>query len=603
MMDSVEAVEPREPAALGHFFARFIAEQSGETEESLVARTAAWLSGVQSVGDVCLDLRAHAQKPWFDQQGNTPALEDWREALLKNACVAEPPHLAPMILDAHRLYLYRFWRAEDTVGALIQARLQQPLELDMRLLQSGLTRLFASFEKEHEKDVDWQKVAAALAVMRSFAVISGGPGTGKTASLVRVLVLLLEQNPNMRIRLAAPTGKAAARMVESIRSAKQSLETDASVRDSIPDEAATLHRLLGYSPRGYRYHQDHPLMIDCLVMDEASMLDLTMMARVLEALPKTARLILLGDRDQLASVDAGNVLGDITGHGHPIAYGAAMVKQLADLTAIDAALLPQAAPAAMPPVADAIALLRKSYRFDENSRIGQLAKCVNQGDDVAQALRLLEDDSSDEVIWQANVSLDALLAQMGELYTPYLREASVEKAMALFEKQRFLCAVRRGKQGVEQINQSFSQHLMASGLLAHGDMVQGMPVMVTGNNYELNLFNGDVGLLWCNAEGKLRAYFRQADGSLRAIPAQSLPAYELAWAMTVHKSQGSEFDHVLLLLPDAPAGQAILTRELLYTAITRAKKHLTLYGSKESVQRAMGTKVERHTGLSNRLGW
>jgi len=584
-------------ATLGFFFARFIAEQAGEPMSGVLARSASWLSDIQAQGDVCLDLTLHAGQPWPNQQGQTPMLDKWCELLLKTTCVAGPGELAPMILDGHRLYLNRFWSYEDEVARSITARLSTAKSVNRELLQKGLQRLFHNHDVG---EIDWQMLAAALSVTRSFSVISGGPGTGKTTSLVKVLALLLEQQPDMHIRMAAPTGKAAARMMESIRNAKAGIDTDEHTRNRIPDDASTIHRLLGFSPGGYRHNRNNPLMLDCLVIDEASMLDLPMMARLLGALPETASLILLGDRDQLASVDAGNVLGDITGHGHEICYRPDTARELAALTGIKVSQLPTSKHA--PVIADAIALLRTSYRFNADSGIGRLARSINKGDGNS-AVAILADASNIELAWLQGVSIESVVAQIIDAYSSYLQTDDVARALDLFEKQRVLCAVRNGPVGVQTINQTIAERLIGSGLLAGGTLAHGMPVMVTANNYELGLFNGDIGLLWRNNEGKLRAYFRQADNQLRDIPAQSLPQYELAWAMTVHKSQGSEFQHVILMLPEEGEGQAILTRELLYTAITRAREQFTLYGNAEAVKRAAIQTVNRSTGLSDRLKW
>ncbi|MBF0218886.1 MAG: exodeoxyribonuclease V subunit alpha [Gammaproteobacteria bacterium] len=584
-------------SAIGYLFARFIAEQAGQPERGTVARTAAWLADIQMQGDVCLDLAVHAATPWPNQKDLTPDLERWCRELRETCCVGKPGELAPLTLDGSKLYLNRFWRYENGVASSIITRLNQPQTINRLLLQQGLQRLFG---EQKSDTIDWQMLAAALATTRQFSVISGGPGTGKTASLVKVLVLLLEQQPKMVIRMAAPTGKAAARMVESIRAAKADVKTDETIRARIPDQALTLHRLLGFSPRGYRHDKHNPLILDCLVIDEASMVDLPMMARLLEALPDTARLMMLGDRDQLASVDAGNVLGDITGHGHEIAYSLETARELADLTGSDLSLLPIEAGA--PKVANAIALLRKSYRFKAESGIGRLAYSINSGNAKA-AVELLSQAAGGELEWLPETPLNALLDQIIGAYTPYLQTQSVGEAMQLFEKQRVLCAVRQGPVGVVTINQMIASRLQRRGLLGGGDAVQGVPVMVTGNNYELGLFNGDVGLLWRNAEGNLRAYFRQSDNELRDIPAQTLPQHELSWAMTVHKSQGSEFERVILLLPEVQEGGAVLTRELLYTAVTRAKKQFTLYGKSEAVNRAVMHTVQRSTGLASRLQW
>jgi len=587
---------------LSQQFSRFIAEQASVSVTGVLARTAAWLSEVQGRGDVCLDLALHAGNPWPDRNGMIPELGDWCRELIDSVCVGLPGEHAPMILDGDRLYLNRFWRNEDQVANAIHARMQSTLPVAHEQLKKGLTRLFDrdNFGQNSEHEVNWQKLAAALAVTRRFSVISGGPGTGKTSSLVKVLALLLEQHPDMNIRMAAPTGKAAARMMESIRQAKSKLDIDDAIREAIPDEAATLHRLLGFSPRGFRHDCTNPLVLDCLVVDEASMVDLPMMARLLDALPDNAQLILLGDRDQLASVDAGNVLGDVTGHGHEIAYRPETAAMLASLTGVDVQRLPTNPQA--PTVADAIALLRRSYRFDDNSGIGNLARHINAGA-AEKAMACLSDRLCNELSWVPDMPLSTLLEQAVDACVPYLNAPDISRAMDLFEKQRLLCAVRQGPYGMETINREIASRLRSRGLIGGGDAVAGMPIMVTGNNYELNLFNGDVGLLWRNRDGQLRAYFRSGEEQLRDIPVQLLPQHELSWAMTVHKSQGSEFDHVVAILPDADAGKGVLTRELLYTAVTRAMSYFTLFGSSEALRQAVTQTVERSSGLADRLGW
>src|SRR5690606_5881995 len=295
-------------------------------------------------------------------------------------------------------------------------------------------------------------------------VISGGPGTGKTTTVVKVLATLLEQNPDLRLRLAAPTGKAAARMVESIRNARQGLSLSPQLLTLMPDEAQTLHRLLGYQRRGFRHHRDNPLPLDCLVIDEASMIDLTLMHAVLEALPPQARVILIGDRDQLASVEAGNVLGDITGHGRQLSYSPAMAQQLSELTGYPADMLPVSD--TLPPVADAIALLRTSYRFDFDSGIGRLARLINEGE-AEQALALLRQSREGgvaDLLWSVmdqggavRVGLEsATLEWAVERYQRYLLCNTVEEALQRFSAMRILCAVHDGPLGDHALNLSIA---------------------------------------------------------------------------------------------------------------------------------------------------
>ncbi|MDQ6974338.1 MAG: AAA family ATPase, partial [Mariprofundaceae bacterium] len=336
--------------------------------------------------------------------------------------------------------------------------------------------------------------------------------------------------------------KAAARMMDSIRAAKSQahINTDEAIRQRIPEEASTLHRLLGFSPRGYRHHQGNPVLLDCLVIDEASMVDLTMMARVLDALPAQARIILLGDRDQLSSVDAGNILGDITGHGQSLGYSSIMAKTLAHDTATDIQHIPQQAASSR--IQDGIALLRKSYRF--SGVIADLAKHINAGD-VQETMKVLQ-DPSDILHWCAEAELNTTLDAAAKQYKRYLACDNVNEALKTFETCRVLCVVHQGKEGVKSINREMQQRLL--GDMGAGKAVHGMPIMILNNHYELGLFNGDIGLIWTTDDG-LQACFPDVSSDVRTLPISILPDYEPCWAMTVHKSQGSEFEHVFLIFP------------------------------------------------------
>ncbi|MDO8270742.1 MAG: exodeoxyribonuclease V subunit alpha [Gammaproteobacteria bacterium] len=627
-------------------FARFIARQSGQAEESLLVLTAALLSQSNQQGDVCLDLGRRAGMSLFVSamvpvglssaaaETAAPPLAQWQAALLQSHCVGKPGELAPLILDGSRLYLQRFWSDEQTVYHAINARLQFVEDIDLARLQLGLARLYPQRATPARPGIhpqldllasvaaaepDWQCVASALAVTRRFAVISGGPGTGKTTTVVKVLVLLLEQNPALRLRLAAPTGKAAARMVESIRAARGRLNLSPEIAALLPDEASTLHRLLGYQGNGarggFRHNRLNPLLVDCLVIDEASMIDLTLMKALLDATPANTRVILLGDRDQLASVDAGNVLGDITGHGRELTYTPAMAALLARLTCIEQNCLLQEEGG--PAVADAIALLRTSHRFSADSAIGRLATLVNKGDDAAALALLVQgQDARVDNTWQGDSEVvllqpaanewnplnRAVLDWAVQRYSAYLRCQSVEEALQSFEATRILCASHEGPCGDMEINRLLAERLRARGLLESGEDFHGKPVMITVNDYELGLFNGDIGLLWRDEDGILQACFAQLDGQVRRLPARSLPEHVTAWALTVHKSQGSEFDQVMLVLP-ADINSPLLLRELLYTGITRARRRLLIHSAPEVFAAACRTPVQRSSGLAGLLGW
>ncbi|WP_200381464.1 exodeoxyribonuclease V subunit alpha [Thiococcus pfennigii] len=603
-------------APLGYYFARFVARGSGAGEGSLLALSAALVSQRNLQGDVCVDLAEEVGRPLFDNasEGETdgtepvavplgPALGPWLADLAASPWVGGPGAEAPLILDRRRLYLGKYWHFEQQVAAALRARLDWVAELDRARLAEGLARLF---DDGSAGEVDWQRVAAAVAVARRFAVISGGPGTGKTTTVVKVLALLLEQDPRQRIALAAPTGKAAARLTEAVRGRKGGLALDAAVLARIPEEASTIHRLLGFGrDGGPRYGRDNPLPLDCLVVDEASMLDLPLTARLLAALPAQARLILLGDRDQLASVEAGNVLGDITGHGQEIRYGPAQVEALEALGAAPAGRLRLVSKqdSAPPPVADAVGLLRVSHRFRAESGIGALAARVNVGAGEA-ALALLDDPAHEDIDWldaRPDGLHPACIAWAAARYGRYLREPDVAVALRTFESARVLAAVHRGPFGVAELNRAIAARLQVQGLIAGGDEYHGKPVMVTTNDYEVGLFNGDIGLLWRDPDGALRAYFPLAGGQVRRVSVRQLPEHACAYALTVHKSQGSELDEVLLVLPHEPG--PVVTRELIYTGITRARQRVTIQGHRAAFLAGCRKRVRRASALAERLGW
>ncbi|MBK1632942.1 exodeoxyribonuclease V subunit alpha [Thiohalocapsa halophila] len=674
---------------LAYYFADFVARGCGQAPDGVFALSAALVSARNLEGDVCIDLAAHAGRVLFaddsaaDGGDNAdgpvaPALSDWLAALRDCPWVGAPGEQAPLILDCGgpsaadggsadapagsscRLYLGKYWHFEAAVAAALLGRMQPAADLDPERLADGLARLFpAAVSAGAPAEPDWQRIAAAIAVTRRFAVISGGPGTGKTTTVVKVLALLLEQAPDLRIALAAPTGKAAARLTESIGGGKRRIAADGGTAESvlsrIPEQARTIHRLLGFGRRGagedlFQHDADDPLSVDCLVVDEASMIDLPLMARLLAALPASARLVLLGDRDQLASVEAGNVLGDITGRGQPVRYGPAQRALLARVGAAPAALPAAAAssdddgaPAASTPTpAAAVALLRRSWRFGADSGIGALARAVNAGDG-ATALALLDDDAHADVtrlVPPADDLHPACIDWAVARFAPVLDAEGPEAALAVLERARVLAALHRGPYGVEALNARIAERLFAEYRAARGaapsagdrdGLHHGMPVMITANDYEVGLYNGDVGVLWAEAAGlrepqapsadpvlrgsgipapdaaaasgtgRLRAHFRAADGSLRTLSVRQLPPHVCAYALTVHKSQGSEFDEVLLVLPPEP--HPLATRELLYTGVTRARKQVTVHTGADALRQASTTRVQRASALAERLGW
>jgi exodeoxyribonuclease V alpha subunit len=597
-------------APLSYYFARFVARGCGEETDSLLGCSAALVSLRNLQGDVCVDLGSYAGRPLFEADEESrgegpvggprgPALPDWLAALEAADWVGGPGDHAPLILEGRRLYLGKYWRFEQQVADALRARLYRLEELDLARLGQGLARLFPPGDGSSP---DWQKVAAAVAASRRFAVISGGPGTGKTTTVVKVLALLLEQDLRLRIALAAPTGKAAARLTDALRGGKGRVDVALPILERIPEEAVTIHRLLGAGfGEAFRHDGANPLVVDCLVVDEASMIDLPLMARLLEALPGRARLILLGDRDQLASVEAGNVLGDITGRGREIRYSSEQTRFLAQVGAAPAAALPSGGAEAG--AGDALGLLRVSYRFTGDSGIGALARAVNAGDGEA-ALGVIDGGVFDDLAWLPAGEGDlnpACLDWAVERYKAYLEQEDVAAALRLFERSRVLAALRRGPFGVDELNRLIEGRLRALGLVGDGEEYHGKPVMVTANDYEVGLFNGDIGLLWRDRNQVLRAFFRSADEEVRSVSVRQLPEHLCAYALTVHKSQGSELDEVLLVLPHDPS--PVATRELIYTGITRARRQVTIQGCRETFRDGCRRRVERSSALAEKLGW
>ncbi|MGF6727100.1 exodeoxyribonuclease V alpha subunit [Paraburkholderia sp. GAS41] len=670
--------------ALDAGFARFLWLEEPQTPPLLVL-AAALASHQLGRGHVCLDLQATLADPTFalslppdgppmvaaTEPPQSPAevlagvdLPRWLAALDQPALVGTSAGNAPLVRVGTRLYLRRYWQYEQDVRAGIERRLAASAQMEASLQAgSARTALDVLFPPRpaNATGADWQKLACALAARSAFSIITGGPGTGKTTTVVRLLALLqtlalgaAAANPlrparPLRIRLAAPTGKAAARLNESIAGAVaqlpvEALPNGAAVREAIPTVVATLHRVLGTRPDSRRFRHDagNPLPVDVLVIDEASMVDLEMMAAVLDALPASARLILLGDKDQLASVEAGAVLGELcqrAGEGH---YTPATRDWLLAATGerIDAAMLDEAGTA----LDQSVAMLRQSHRFSAESGIGQLAALVNAGDAAGVAriwphghadLALLVCSAHDDASFRALVidgdggasASPQLFGANGEPgrprhgYRHYLTtmrngQPGRDAAPAAFDEWagevlkahgefQLLCALRRGPWGVEGLNKRVARLLQEDGLIAaRGEWYPGRPVLVTRNDYELGLMNGDIGITLelpgpTQDSAMLRVAFPAGDGAggIKWVLPSRLQAVETVLALTVHKSQGSEFMHAALVLPDIFS--PILTRELVYTGITRARAFLTLAipEGKPVLDQAVCAKVQRASGL------
>lgn len=613
--------------------ARFLKQQCPQASYEVLL-LAAFTSNQQASGHLCLDLknRALATQLW----GTNPPPElvallpgepnNWLHELQQSTLVSQNGS-TPLVLDGSRLYLRRNWAREVAVADAIEQKLATVNPLPEAPLREALAKLFPGSDNQ----TDWQQVACALASRSGISIITGGPGTGKTTTVVRLLGLLqslaMADNQRLRIRLAAPTGKAAARLTESIGEQVGKLHVDATVRDAIPTEVTTLHRLLGTRPdsRHFRHHGDNPLHADLVVVDEASMIDMDMMACLLEALSPHTRLILLGDKDQLASVEAGAVMGDLCRHAHEGRYKQRTIDFVNNTCGADISDYQETDQNPGNALAQQTAMLRTNWRSKDSPGIGELARAVNEENlpQVRKSFQRYPDSLYRQHLSSDSQQLETLLLNGSNGHTglralfsavatpPTQRHDFDDWAAGLLKQlthQQLLSGLRSGPFGVEQLNQRITHHLQQQDLAPEREWYPGRPVMMTRNDYQLGLMNGDVGLTLPlletrkgTAELLLRVAFQLPDGRIKWVLPSRLDGVETVYAMTVHKSQGSEFKHTLLVLPDAP--HPLLTRELIYTAVTRARDRFTLleFGKSAVLDSAVKKRTWRASGLAERL--
>ena len=559
----------------------------GEKERLFEVITA--LMSAMDAGEVCLDLKRYVEAGSF---------ESLKSLLLRSGLASyEEANDVLFVIDANeRLYLHRFYRYEVNLAQRLKV-----LQSHRYVLETDdyhLSSLFSTLKNEH--GLDYQALAVAVAQMSALTVISGGPGTGKTWTVVKILEALLLRDPTLRIAMCAPTGKAAARMSESVRHSLSGVNE--TVRARIPTKAQTVHRLL---------KQGDPLPFDVVVLDEASMVSLALMAHLVGRFSPKTRLICLGDKDQLASVEPGAVFAELS---QEFAFSESALNRLGALGFETTALREHESKTNDQRwnLVDHTVWLTHSYRFDGQKGIGRLARCVREGL-ALEAVHLL--DETDEHLQYMPLennasSLNAAVEKrVVEAYRPYFEavrgyfagENGIDEVFGALHRFGLLCAVNEGAFGVDTLNDLIVRTQQIDWPTSGDGHFPGEVIMVAVNDHDLRLNNGDVGVVLKTPEGQLEAYFETVDESgtqtYRQIAVGRLPEHKRAFALTIHKSQGSEFERVMMILP--PTSQ-VLTRELCYTGITRAKTHLTVVATKESVRRAILSPTVRISGLLTR---
>jgi exodeoxyribonuclease V alpha subunit len=567
------------------------------------------LSKKGSEGHICLHLDKIKE-----EQENLP--ESYQKIETSNSILETVPMVGlngndkqPFVIYQNRLYLQRYFRYETDFLQRIKQFLvteQALLPERMALLQRQqplISKLFATANSSNGTDpVDWQLAAAITGVLNNFTIITGGPGTGKTTTVAKILAILFATDPELKVALAAPTGKAAARMAESLRNT--TIEVDAAITEKFRQlQPATIHRLLkpiNGSPY-FRHNKDNPLNYDVVIVDECSMIDVALFAKLVMSIHPNTRLILLGDKDQLASVEAGSLFGDLCQAQEQLNLFTPARRQFINSFMADEN---RHIPGTQErndahPLFQHLVELRHSHRFTGNTGIGKFSKAI-----IANNVPVIQSffpPSADEQVVIDPVAGVKLFEDFITGYETFIAEKDITTALKLLNAQRVLTAVREGPQGLYSINKQIEKYLHDKRLInAHTEFYQNRPVILTRNYYEHGLFNGDTGIIRADENGVLMAWFEDSTGALKAVLPGYLTQAETAFAMTIHKSQGSEFGEVLVLLPDA-TDVPILTRELLYTAVSRARQKVYVQGTPEVILMAAERFVERASGIASRF--
>lgn len=518
----------------------------------------------------------------------------------------------PFIIFNGKLYLYRYFNYETQIISSLKCFLENEKSVrDERIKKLSSLNSFVKSELQADlKDksipsdelVDWQLTASITGFLNNFTIITGGPGTGKTTTVAKILSLIYKAEPEARVIFAAPTGKAAQRVLESLKS---NTKVPAALKDKFSKlDSKTIHRLLGFIPGSpyFRHNSGNYLDYDVIIVDEASMIDVAMFSKLISAVNPKCRLIMLGDKNQLASVEAGSLLGDMCNSlANLNRMSKSQVDLINDLIVDESAKIPSdyAVADTKELLFDHVVELKFSHRFDSTGGIGLLSKAIISGDAKLVEKFIREND-------QATVKFDQefktdVFQDFVEGYNNYIEEKDNKSALIKMNQLRVLCAVKDGNHGIHKVNDRIEKYLKRKGHInAYTDIYSNRPLMITRNYNDIELYNGDVGMIRKDDNDNYRAYFLDKENEVRSFVPGLLPDVETVFAMTIHKSQGSEYNKVLVILPDNK-DNPLLTRELLYTAITRAKDEVIIQGTLDVILETIGKEVKRASGITKRL--
>jgi exodeoxyribonuclease V alpha subunit len=567
----------------------------------------AWLLAKRlQEGHICISLDSDPQLATISPAGAYPTTQQLTN---RPQWIGSAGDIAPFILHRNRLYLHRYFQYESAIlghiHRLLNAEAATRSACKDALLQQ--VNLIAALEAEYslqnlppELCADWSLAAVIMACLQHFTILTGGPGTGKTTTVAKILWVQYTLQPNCRIALAAPTGKAATRMADSLQST--TLPLPDAIRNKLQQlQPVTLHRLLGSKNEDiyFRHNESNPLPFDLVIVDECSMIDVAMFAKLLSAISSSTRILLLGDKNQLASVEAGSLFGDLCSQTAAInTFSSDTQNFINQFLATPSRSIPKAPTASAHPLAEHIIELQYSHRFSSKSGIGRLSDAILHNRTTVLDEFLLNNQGGEVSIMSQDS--DTALNTFIDSYEAYIREPDIYQALQLFQQQRILCAVREGKGGLAECNQLAESRLKKNNCLQPDTpFYENRPIIITRNNKELGLVNGDVGIVR-TIQGSKKLWLDAGNGEVRGISVQYIQHAETVFAMTIHKSQGSEYNRVFIRMPNHP-DIPILTRELLYTAVTRAKQQAIILSSELVLKATAAGSVQRASGITHRM--